>query len=138
VIAVDTNVLIYAHREELPQHRQALAWLRHLAEGPVPWALPVFCLGEFIRVVTHPRIFDPPSPLDLALAALDTLLQSPTLRVLFPGPRYAAFFCQCVLEADARGNLAFDAQIAAVCKEQGASILLTLDRDLPAFLGSPC
>lgn len=63
MIAVDTNVLIYAHREEMPYHSQALAWLRHLAEGQEPWVTPVFCLGEFIRVVTHPRVFDPPTPL---------------------------------------------------------------------------
>ena len=60
MIAVDTNVLVYAHREELPQHQQARARLVELAEGPALWGIPVFCLGEFLRVVTHPCLFDPP------------------------------------------------------------------------------
>ena len=63
MIAIDTNILVYAHREELPLHRKARARLVGLAEGFEPWALPVFCLGEFLRVVTHPKVFDPPSTL---------------------------------------------------------------------------
>ena len=59
MIAVDTNVMVYAHREQLPQHERALEWLTYLAEGRVPWAIPVFCIGEFVRVTTHPRVFDP-------------------------------------------------------------------------------
>ncbi len=135
MIAVDTNVLVYAHRSGVRQHGGALAWLRHLAEGNVPWAIPVFCLGEFIRVVTHPRVLDPPSTLDQALTALRSVLASPTARVLSPGPRYPTLFEEAVREADARGNLAFDAQIAAVCRERGATRLLTLDRDFTRFPG---
>jgi toxin-antitoxin system PIN domain toxin len=133
VIAVDTNVLIYAHREELAQHTQALAWLKSLAEGSAPWGLPVFCIGEFVRVVTHPRVFDPPSTLEQATGALEALLASPTLRVLTPGDDYVAHFLQCTREADARGNVAFDAQIVAVCREHGCNALLTLDRDFARF-----
>lgn len=133
MIAVDTNVLIYAHREELPQHQQALAWLLALAEGSGPWGLPVFCIGEFVRVITHPRVFDPPSSLDQAAAALESLLASPSLQVLVPGADYPRHFLDCVREADARGNLAFDAQIVAVCRENGCDRLLTLDRDFARF-----
>ncbi len=135
MIAVDTNVLVYAHRSGPRQHSGALVWLRHLAEGNVPWAIPVFCLGEFVRVVTHPRVLDPPSTLDQALTALRGLLASPMARVLSPGPRYPTLFEEAVQGADARGNLAFDAQIAAVCQEQGATRLLTLDRDFARFQG---
>lgn len=135
MIAVDTNVLVYAHRRALPHHRLALEWLRHLAEGNTPWAIPVFCLGEFVRVVTHPRVLHPPSTLDEALSALDGLLESPTLRVLAPGARYPALYRETVRSADARGNLAFDAQIVAVCREQGVSRLLSLDRDFARFRG---
>jgi toxin-antitoxin system PIN domain toxin len=135
VIAVDTNVLVYAHREPLERHHRALEWLRHLAEGALPWGIPVFCLGEFVRVVTHPRVLEPPSSLDDALAALEGLLQSPSLRVLSPGPNYPALYVEAVRVADARGNLAFDAQIAAVCREHGATRLLTHDRDFARFPG---
>jgi predicted nucleic acid-binding protein len=63
MIAVDTNVLVYAHREELRQHRSARSKLIALAESDTPWSIPVFCIGEFVRVVTHPKVFDPPYPL---------------------------------------------------------------------------
>lgn len=135
MIAVDTNILVYAHRKSLPRHGWALGWIKHLAEGNVPWGLPVFCLGEFLRVVTHPRVLDPPSSLDQARSALEGLLQSPTLRVLNPGPRYPELFLEAVRSADARGNMVFDAQIAAVCWEHGASRFLTVDRDFTRFPG---
>lgn len=135
MIAVDTNVLVYAHRPSLREHDRALLWLRHLAEGNLPWGLPVFCMGEFVRIATHPRILDPPSTLQEALGALDGLLQSPSVRVLIPGPQYAALFRDALQAADARGNLVFDAQIAAVCRENGATRLLTLDRDFARFPG---
>ena len=54
MIAVDTNILIDAHRKEMPQHERARRWLTELSEGEEPWALPVFAMGEFLRVVTHP------------------------------------------------------------------------------------
>jgi toxin-antitoxin system PIN domain toxin len=133
VIAVDTNVLVYAHREEMPEHRKALASLRRLAESDVPWGIPVFCLGEFLRVVTHPRLLDPPSSLDQALGTLDALLEAPGLRLLSPREKFPAFLSEAMREADARGNLAFDAQIAAVCREHGVDRLLTYDRDFKRF-----
>ncbi len=135
MIAVDTNVLVTAHREDLPKHRLALERLSELALGDSPWGIPVFCLGEFARVVTHPRLFDPPSTLDEMIAALEGLLESPTVRVLAPGSRYPKLFAEAIRQADARGNLAFDAQIAAVCREQGAGRLLTMDRDFARFQG---
>ena len=112
-----------------------LAWkcLRRLAESDVPWGLPVFCLGEFVRVVTHPRVFRPPSTLEQALSALEGLLASPALRILNPGRRYPQLLRDAARSADARGNLAFDAQIAAVCVEHGASGIVTLDRDFSRF-----
>ncbi len=133
MIAVDTTILIQAHREGLPQHKAALRRLRLLAEGNTPWGLPVFCLGEFIRVVTHPRILNPPSTLNQAFRALKGLLDSPMVRVLTPGARFPQLLEEAARAADARGNLAFDAQIVAVRREQGASRILTLDRDFARF-----
>lgn len=66
---------------------------------------------------------------------MDGLLQSPTLRVLNPGPRYPSLLLETVRAADARGNLVFDAQIAAVCREHGVSRLLTLDGDFARLPG---
>jgi toxin-antitoxin system PIN domain toxin len=133
VIAVDTNILVYAHREELPQHSAARKRLTGLAEGPAPWAIPVFCLGEFVRVVTHPRLFDPQHTIGEACDALDRVLESPSLRILHTGERFWKMLAEAVREADAVGNLVFDAQLAALCRESGVSALLTEDRDFARF-----
>jgi toxin-antitoxin system PIN domain toxin len=135
VIAVDTNILVYAHREELPQHRSARAKVITLAEGGILWGIPVFCIGEFVRVVTHPKLFDPPYTGAEACEAVGRFLEAPSLRVLCPGSAYLSLFQEAVQEANAIGNLVFDAQIVAVCRESGVSSLLTEDRDFTRFPG---
>jgi toxin-antitoxin system PIN domain toxin len=133
VIAVDTNILVFAHRRHLAPHRQAVAWLRALAEGKSPWGMPVFCIGEFVRIVTHPGVFDPPSTLRQATSALRSVLGSPTVRILKPSDNFPTLYEEALERADARGNMAFIAQIAAVCREHGAAELLTMDRDFARF-----
>lgn len=135
MIAVDTNILVYAHREELPQHRSARAEITKLAEGSSPWGIPVFCIGEFARVITHPRLFDPPYSAAEACEAMARVLESPSVHVISPGSGYISLFQEAVREADAIGNLVFDAQIVAVCRESGVSRLLTEDRDFARFHG---
>jgi len=135
VIAVDTNVLVYAHRAELPRHQAARRKLVELAEGPSRWALPVFCLGEFLRLVTHPKLFDPPFSATEACTAVENLTRSPSLAVLSPGPLYRQLLFEAIREANAVGNLVFDAQIVALCREAGVSSLLTEDRDFDRFPG---
>lgn len=133
MIAVDTNVVVYAHREESPQHERALQALRGLAEGEAPWGLPVFVLGEFLRVVTHPRIYSPPTSRPVALATLEALLAAPTVRVLMPGDCFWPLLQDAVEEAQVTGNLVFDAQIVAVCREHGVGTVLSEDRDFRRF-----
>jgi uncharacterized protein len=133
LIAVDTNVLIYAHRRESALHEVALRKITALADGNTPWGLPIFCFAEFVRVVTHLRVFNPPSSLSVALDFLEHLVMSPTLRLLSPGGEYPAAFAAACRSAGVRGNLAFDAQIAAVCREHGVDQLLTADRDFARF-----
>jgi toxin-antitoxin system PIN domain toxin len=135
MIAIDSNVLIAAHRTEHPRHDAALARLTSIAEGHAPWGLPVFVVGEFLRVITHARIFDPPTALHVACDFIAALLSSPSARLLSPGPRYWTVLRAQIIDADARGNLAFDAMIAAVCIETGASPLITEDRDFGRFRG---
>ena len=133
--AVDTTVLVYAHREELAQHRQARTRLTALAEGAERWSIPIFCLGEFLRVITHPRVFDPPFTAEEACEAVERILASPSLQVLLPGDRFWTLFAEAVRQARATGNLVFDAQIVALCRESGVSVLLTEDRDFDRFAG---
>lgn len=133
MIAVDTNILLYAHREESHAHAAAATALRALAGGAAPWAIPVFVIGEFLRVATHPRVYSPPSTAGQATAVVDALLESPSVRLLTPGERYWPIFRQVVTDADSRGNLVFEAQIVAACREHGVTSLLTEDRDFARF-----
>jgi toxin-antitoxin system PIN domain toxin len=133
VIALDTNILIYADREDSALHAAALRAVRLLAEGDEAWAIPVFCVGEFLRVVSHDRLFDPPTPVMEAIDSVDSLLASPSARLLTPGDRYLRLLRSLIEESAVQGNLVFDAQIAAVCLEHGATILLTEDRDFTRF-----
>ena len=133
MIAVDTNVLVFAHRLDSAYHAQAAAWLRFLAEGEEPWGIPIFCLGEFVRVVTHRRVFDPPSTLEQAIDAVDALLESPSARILMPEGGHWSLLRASLLAAEATGNLVFDAQIAALCREHGVERLLSQDRDFRRF-----
>lgn len=133
MIAVDSNVLIYAHRAETDLHTAAAGDLVSLAEGTIEWGIPVFCIGEFVRVVTHRRVLNPPSTLAQALSFLEQVLASPTCRIVRPGPEFTDLFADTVFTARARGNLVFDAQIVALCREHGISTILTNDRDFRRF-----
>ena len=133
MIAVDTNILVYADCEESSLHAAALQAVRRLAEGDEAWAIPVFCIGEFLRVVSHDRLFDPPTPVMEAVDAVDSLHASPSSRLLTPGDRYLPLLRNLIAESHVRGNLVYDAQIAAVCLEHGATVLLTEDRDFARF-----
>ena len=135
MIAVDTNVLVYAHRAETALHQAATRKLVDLAAGRGLWGLPVFCAGEFIRVVTHRRVFNPPSTLEEAIQFLERVVAAPGCRILRPEAGFFELLTTVAREADARGNLAFDAQIAALCREHGVSTLLTNDRDFARFEG---
>lgn len=135
LIAIDTNILVYARRRELPRHARSVALLRRLAQGPEPWAIPWPCVYEFLRVVTHPRVFDPPTELDVALEDLESLLESPSLVLLGEGPAHASHLRRAVLEGRVVGNLVHDAHIAALGIEHGATELWTADRDFARFAG---
>jgi toxin-antitoxin system PIN domain toxin len=135
MIALDTNILVYARREETPHHAQAKDLVIKLAEGDSLWALPWPCIYEFVRVVSHPRVFDPPTRLERALEDLDSLFQSPSLTLLQEGPRHAAFMQRLLKAGQATGNLAHDAHIAALVVEHGVSELWSTDRDFARFPG---
>ena len=135
MIAVDTKVLVYAHRAETALHQAATRKLVELAEGRGLWGLPVFCAGEFIRVVTHRRVFNPPSTLNEAIQFLERVVAAPGCRILRPEAAFFELLTTVARAADARGNLAFNAKIAALCRENGISTLLTNDHDFARFKG---
>ncbi len=131
--AIDTNVLVYSEIVSSTHHRAARRLLTQLAEGPIAWAIPWPCVYEFLRVVTHSRVFAPPVPLEVALHDLGQILASPTLVLLSETERHAEVMMAVVNESEATGNLLHDAHIAALCLEHGVSELLTGDRDFSRF-----
>ena len=131
--AVDTNVLVYAEIISSAHHRRALGLLTELAGDPRPWAIPWPCIYEFLRVVTHPRVFHPPAPMERALSDLGPILGSPSLRLLSETPRHAEIMGRVLVGGNVSGNLTHDAHIAALCLEHGVSELLTGDRDFRRF-----
>jgi hypothetical protein len=135
LIAVDTNILIYARREEMPLHRPAKELLESLAEGERPWTLPWPCIYEFLRVVTHPRVFSPPSDAELVIESLESLLRSPSLVLFGEGPSHLASMKRALLSSRCTGNLVHDAHIAALLLENGVDELWTHDRDFNRFPG---
>ena len=135
MIAVDTNILVYSVREESPYYHQALKLVTSLAESTDPWAIPWPCAYEFLRVLTHPKIFVPPNTVEDALGRLERFRSSPSLVMLGDGPAHLRHMTKVIRESGATGNLVHDAHIAALCMEHGVSELYTMDRDFSRFSG---
>ena len=133
--AIDTNVLVFAEIISSPQHARAREVLRSLGEGAAAWAIPWPCVYEFLRVVTHPRVYHPPVPMDVALRDLRAVLGSPSLILLAETPRHAELMDAVVRDSGVAGNLIHDAHIAALCLEHGVTEIITGDRDFRRFSG---
>ena len=133
MIAVDTNLLVYAHRGESPFHAQAFECLRALAEGTQRWGIPVSCLHEFLAVVTHPKVFSPASTGPQALAQVSAWLASPQAEVLHSGAQHWRILAELATAAKLQGGQFHDARIAALCIENGVSLLWSADRDFGRF-----
>ena len=133
MIAVDTNVLVYAHRAESAFHSQAFACLKSLAEGSQPWGIPVSCLHEFLAVVTHAKVFKPASSLTQATSQVDAWLASPQAHVLHSGSQHWQVLSDISRKAKLQGGQFHDARIAAICIENGVTVLWSADRDFGRF-----
>lgn len=135
MIAVDTNVLVYASRIETEFHKSAAQLITQLAESERPWAIPWPCVYEYLRVVTHPRLFKRPSTQAEAIGGLNLLSGSPSLTFIGPGPLHFSALIDAAEQSGAKGNLFFDVHIAAICREHGITEILTMDRDFSRFSG---
>ena len=133
MIAVDTNLLIFAHRGNAPDHQAALDVLEPLFEGTSAWALPWPCIHEFISIATNPGIYKPASTLSEALGFLDSLFGSPQLHLLAESPGYFDRLRDLATAARLRGPRIHDARIAALCLHHGVRELWSADRDFSAF-----
>lgn len=133
MIAVDTNVLVYAHRRDAEFHDVAARRIRQLAEGRAGWGIPWPCLHEFFAIATHPKIYDPPSTRDQAVGQIDAWLASPTLTMLGETTRYWLRLKGLLAGGRVIGPMVHDARIAAICSAHGVSELWTADRDFGRF-----
>jgi toxin-antitoxin system PIN domain toxin len=135
LIAVDTNILVYAHREDSPFHSAASERMTKLAEGSATWAIPWPCLHEFLAIVTHPRIYSPASPLARALDQVDAWIESPTLVLLAEVAEHWSTLRALLAAGRTGGPRVHDARIVALCRQHGVRELWSADRDFNRFAG---
>lgn len=128
----DVNVLIYAHREDAPEHARYATWLRALTASAEPFALSEIVLAGFIRLVTNKKIFSPPTPMETAIAFCQRLATRPRAVMVRPTPRHWEVFVE--LCRDIEGPLVSDAYLAALAIEHGCELIST-DSDFARFAG---
>ena len=137
MIAVDTNILVYAHREESEFHGVAYRKLEGLAQGRGQWAIPWPCIHEFFSIVTHPRVFNPPSPHEVAIDQIDAWLEAPGIALLAETPMHWAELRSLLVSGRVSGPLVHDARVAAICLQHGVRELWSVDRDFGRFPSLP-
>lgn len=133
MIAVDTNLLVYAHRPEYPDHARTRTLLEALASDRAGWGVPWPCAHEFLANVTNARIYREPTPLEQALAVVAAWTLSPQFLFLGEGENHLQRLGEIGRLAGAHGGLIHDARIAAICLSHGVSALWTADRDFQRF-----
>ena len=133
MLLVDTNVLVYAHREDSPWHAVAARALSGLAQGGAPWSIPWPCVHEFFSIVTHPKVFSPPTPPKAAMAQIDAWLESPTVVLLAESGAHWATLRALLNTAKTAGPQVHDARIAALCLQHSVRELWSADRDFQKF-----
>lgn len=129
MIAVDANMLVYAHRQDSAWHQPAARLLRDLAEGNASWGLPWPCVHEFLAIVTHPRIYAPPSTLTQAMNQVDAWMESPSVVLLAEGEAHWETLRRTLVGSRMLGPQIHDARVAALCLQHGITELWTADRD---------
>lgn len=131
---VDVNVLVYAFRTDSPDHAAYAAWVDDLVNADEAYAVSDLVLSGFLRIVTHPRVFSPPTPVAAALEFAEAFRAQPPAVPVQPGPRHWDIFTRLCREANARGNLVSDAFLAALVIETGSEFVTT-DGDYARFPG---
>ena len=142
MIAVDTNILVYAHRRDSEWHEPASNCVRELAEGVASWALPWPCLHEFFSIVTHERIYSPPTNPTKAIEQIRAWLESPSVVLLAETSGYSDILAKLLERSKISGPRVHDCRIAALCIHHGVRELLSADRDFSRFVDlrtrNPC
>ena len=134
MILPDVNVLVHAHRRDSTHHAPCRAWLESVLASDEAYGVSELVLSGVIRIVTHPAVFNPPSPLAAALAFASEVMAPEHAVPIVPGPRHWDIFARLCRDADARGNLVADAYLAAMAVESGCEWIST-DGDYARFKG---
>lgn len=129
MIAIDTNLLVYAHRGDMEQHERAFSLISDALNGPERIGLCWPVLHEFLAIVTNPRIFVEPSPTPLALAQVEAWTSADNSAVLGEAPDHLSILAQVLSTSGISGSAVHDARIAAICLANGVRLLWTADRD---------
>lgn len=132
MIAVDTNILVYAHREDSLFHEPAAHALRELDQRG-PWAVPWPCVHEFYGVITHPRMYDPPTSVGAALRTVEELVEADRTMMIGEASAHWTLLRSLVERGRIVGPMIHDARIAAICLEHGVRELWSADRDFSRF-----
>ena len=130
----DVNILVNAYRADLPGHRACRDLVLGMTSSPLPYGVSDHILSGFLRVVTHPRVLDPPTPIDEALAFAEALRSQPNAVTVTPGRRHWKIFTNLCDSARPKGNLVPDAYLAALAIEWGCE-WVSADRDFSRFPG---
>lgn len=133
MIAIDTNLLVYAHTVQSPWNERAYTLLGDVVASGARWSIPVHCLTEFFSIVTHPRIYKPASSARDAMTQIDAWAATPTVTILGEDAATWALQRDLVLAGKIAGPAIHDARIAAVCIQHDVSELWTCDRDFSRF-----
>lgn len=131
---LDVNILVQAHRKDADQHADVKSWLEGTIKGAEAVAVSELVLSGCLRIITHPRIFIDPTPLDQALDFIADFHGRENVLILAPGERHWAIFIDLCRRSDARGNLVPDAYHAALAIEHRCR-WQTLDRGFARFPG---
>lgn len=134
MILTDVNILVYAHRRDMPEHEAYRSWLESQVNSDAAYGLSDLVLSGFMRLVTHPKVFRSPSSLAQAMAFANQIREQPNRIAITPGERHWDIFRRLCGTANARGNLVPDAWFAALAIEHGCE-WITADRDYSRFPG---
>jgi predicted nucleic acid-binding protein len=128
MIALDTNILVYAHRAGVPEHRVAKRSIEEAAASADGWCISFPCVAEFWAVVTHPASTGRPSRPREARQFLDNLVAAGA-KILYPRNSALERLAELAVRLDVQGARIFDLQIGLICQDAGAREIWTHDRN---------